>query len=178
VVCKELQEISQFCDEQLKIILPMTTTTTTTKNDNCHICKETFQPNQIKVRDHNHQTGEFRGLAHQACNLNYKDAHYIPVVFHNLSGYDAHFIIKELSTQFQGTIKLLPINKEKYISFTKYVAGTNVSLRFVDSFRFMSQALGKLSSNLQNEQKSITKLFCNTEEEFLLLTKKGIFPYD
>jgi hypothetical protein len=178
---KELEEISQFCDEQLKIILPMTTittTTTTTTNDNCHICKQTFQPNQMKVRDHNHQTGEFRGLAHQACNLNYKDAHYIPVVFHNLSGYDAHFIIKELSTQFQGTIKLLPINKEKYISFTKYVAGTNVSLRFVDSFRFMSQPLGKLSSNLQNEQKSITKLFCNTEEEFLLLTKKGIFPYD
>jgi hypothetical protein len=177
---KELQEISQFCDEQLKIILPMTTTTTTTTtttNDNCHICKQTFQPNQIKVRDHNHQTGEFRGLAHQACNLNYKDAHYIPVVFHNLSGYDAHFIIKELSTQFQGTIKLLPINKEKYISFTKYVADTNVSLRFVDSFRFMSQVLGKLSSNLQNEQKSITKLFCNTEE-FLLLTKKVIFPYD
>jgi hypothetical protein len=64
VVCKELQEISQFCDEQLKIILPMTTTTTTTttRNDNCHICKETFQPNQIKVRDHNHQTGEFRAL--------------------------------------------------------------------------------------------------------------------
>jgi hypothetical protein len=169
-----LQEISQFCDEQLKIILPMTTKT----NDNCHICKQTFQPNQMKVRDHNHQTGEFRGLAHQGCNLNYKDAHYIPVVFHNLSGYDAHFIIKELSTQFQGTIKLLPINKGKYISFTKYVAGTNVSLRFVESFRFMSQALGKLTSNLQNEQKSITKLFCNTEEEFLLLTKKGIFPYD
>jgi hypothetical protein len=86
-----------------------------TTNDNCHICKQTFQPNQIKVRDHNHQTGEFRGLPHQACNLNYKDAHCFPIVFHNLSGYDAHFIIKELSTQFQGTIKLLPINKEKYI---------------------------------------------------------------
>jgi hypothetical protein len=95
--------------------------TTTTTNDNCHICKQTFQPNQIKIRDHNHQTGEFRGLAHQACNLNYKDAHYIPVAFQNLSGYDAHFIIKELSTLFQETIKLLPINKEKYISFTKYL---------------------------------------------------------
>ncbi|CAH1384296.1 unnamed protein product, partial [Tenebrio molitor] len=64
-------------------------------------------------------------------------------------GYDAHFIIKELSTQFQGTIKLLPINKKN---------------TFLLLNMLQAQALGKLSSNLQNEQKSITKLFCNTEE--------------
>jgi len=51
--------------------------------------------------------------------LNYKDSHCILAVFHILSGYDAHFIIKE--TTYDGRVELLPITKEKYISFTKNV---------------------------------------------------------
>ena len=52
----------------------------------------------IKVRDHCHFTGKFLGAAHNNCNLNrnyYKFK--IPVFFHNGKGYDAHFIIQELS---------------------------------------------------------------------------------
>jgi len=47
--------------------------------------------------------------------------HYIPVVFHNLSGYDAQFIIKEIAIAYEGQVDLLPITKEIYISFTKNV---------------------------------------------------------
>jgi len=42
-------------------------------------------------------------------------------VFHNLSGYDAHFIIKEIATAYEGYVELFSITKEKYISFTKNV---------------------------------------------------------
>jgi len=73
------------------------------------------------TRDHCHLTERFRGSAHSNYNLNYKDSHCIPVVFHNLSGYDAHFIIKEIATAYDGRVKLLPITKEKYILFTKNV---------------------------------------------------------
>ena len=62
----------------------------------CHICYKPFNGFDPKVRDHCHYTGRYRGPDHRNCNLRYRIPHYIPVVFHNLSGYDAHLFIKEL----------------------------------------------------------------------------------
>ena len=53
-------------------------------------------------------------IAHLNCNLNYKNLFYIPIVFHNLSGYDMHFIIKEIATAYDGHVDLFSITKEKY----------------------------------------------------------------
>ncbi|KAJ8914028.1 hypothetical protein NQ315_012052 [Exocentrus adspersus] len=128
----------------------------------CHICNKPFTSNDIKVRDHCHLTSKYRGATHQDCNLNYQNSFNITVVFHNLS----------------GPIRLLPVNKEKYISFTKIVEGTEVQLRFIDSYRFMSSSLDKLSSYLEDEKKTIVRAHCNTDKEFNLLTRKGVFPYD
>jgi len=54
-----------------------------------------FFPQCTRVRDHCHLKGRYRDSAYSNCNLNYKDSHCIPIDFHNLSGYNAHFIIKE-----------------------------------------------------------------------------------
>ncbi|XP_066601745.1 uncharacterized protein [Prorops nasuta] len=70
---------------------------------NCHICKKPFLPNQLRIRDHDHLTGKYRGPAHNNCNLNFKDSH-----------------LKNLVSQFPGL----------------------------------------------------------TEEQYSMLTRKGIFPYD
>ena len=49
-----------------------------------------------KVKDHCHYKGKYRGAAHNICNLRYRIPKEIPIVFHNGSTYDYHFIIMEL----------------------------------------------------------------------------------
>ena len=46
-----------------------------------------------KVRDRCHYTGEFRGAAHNICNLRYKIPKEILIVFRNGLSYDYDFIL-------------------------------------------------------------------------------------
>ena len=52
----------------------------------CFICDKPFAWQNVKVHDHCHITGMYRGAAHANCNINYKRPSYVPVCFHNLSG--------------------------------------------------------------------------------------------
>ena len=66
---------------------------------------------------HCHSTGKFTGAAHSECNLRYKVPKEIPIVFHNGSTYDYHFIIKQVAEEFEGEFKCLGEHSEKYITF-------------------------------------------------------------
>ena len=68
------------------------------------------------MRDHCHISGKVRGAAHFSCNANFKISKKVPVVFHNLKGYDGHLIMKELST-FDVSIDVIPCGLEKYMAF-------------------------------------------------------------
>ena len=67
--------------------------------DGCHICGEKYTDKDVHVRDHCHITGKFRDPAHQECNLKLRikpEDIKIPVIFHNLHGYDSHFIMQQI----------------------------------------------------------------------------------
>ena len=94
------------------------------KQEVCHICKKGFNTDDNnnkkyhKVRDHCHYTGKYRDDAHDICNLRYKIPKEIPIVFHNGSTSDYHFIIKESAEEFEGEFECLGENTEKYITFS------------------------------------------------------------
>ena len=71
----------------------------------------------LKVKDHCHCTGKFRGAAHTICNLRYKVPKNIPVVIQNDS-YDTHFIINQLAKEFKVELDCIGENMEKYITFS------------------------------------------------------------
>ena len=141
-----------------------------------------------RVRDHCHLTGTYRGAAHNKCNLQYRRPKFIPVVFHNLSGYDSHLFIKNLGVT-EGNINCIPNNEEKYISFSKdIVVGeyTNKNgkvitikqqLRFIDSFKFMPSSLDKLVENLDKNCCVNTSKFYKGKQLSLLM-RKGVYPYE
>ena len=71
----------------------------------------------LKVRDHCHYTGEYRGAAHGICNLKHIVPKKIPTVFHSGSNYDYHFMIKESQEKFKKQLACLGESTEKYITF-------------------------------------------------------------
>ena len=85
-----------------------------------HIFKTQYQANDIRVRDHCHISGKYRGSAHQDCNLKLRvdfKAYKLPVIFHDLRSYDSHFIMQEIgkiSKEKQLDINCIPNNMEKY----------------------------------------------------------------
>ena len=116
-----------------------------------------------EVRHHCHYTGKYRGAAHNICNLRYKILKEVPVVFHNGSTYDDHFIVKELVKEFEGNFECLGENTEKYITFSvplkKKIGNKNIEItykiKFIDSYRFLSSTkmiLDNLSEELHNNK--------------------------
>ena len=124
-----------------------------------------------KVRDHCHITGKCRGSAHWSCNINLKISKKVPAIFHNLKGYDSHFIFQELR-KFDCRVSVIPNGLENYLSFT-----LNGNIVFIDSMLFIKSSLDKMVKNLSDEDlKYLTKEFSG--EEFELVKKKGVYPYN
>ncbi|XP_046585666.1 uncharacterized protein LOC124292570 [Haliotis rubra] len=172
--------------------------------DTCHVCQEPFDSESVKVHDHDHmvERNNYRGAAHKDCNLQLKFKKskkekrgkkgdqgrnkagnkerkgpdcVIPIIFHNLRGYDSHHLIKHLDKSVNQQLSCLANNMEKYISFS---IG---NLRFIDSLQFLSAPLDTLVTNLVKKDPS---QFCHLRKEFPipsqaeLLLRKGVYPYD
>ena len=100
------------------------------KATSCHICGKKYKKSDKRVRDHCHINGEFRGSAHNQCNRDFTISDKIPVIFHNLKGYDSHFIMQEIGKIIENNtyidkkgetrqhkINVIPNNMEKIHGF-------------------------------------------------------------
>ena len=142
--------------------------------DNNYICR--FCEKEIlsdKVRDHCHLTGAYRGPAHNTCSIKVKqkDSNFIPFAFHNFSNYDSHMFFKRLVDLKKDKVnfKILPKTNEEYIA-VKYGC-----IRFVDSYRFLSESLDKVVKILvEDDFKILKKVFPDKRQ---CLNKKLAYPY-
>ena len=160
---------------------------------NCHICdQKLFRDKKtgkiLKVRDHCHFTGEYRGAAHNDCNLKCKKPLFLPVILHNLQGYDSHLFIKQLA-KVSGDFSTIPSTEEKCITFSKRITVDHYysknmgkllpkkfEIRFIDSFKFLSTSLANLVSNLESSDfKNLNRVI---KDNSSLLIRKGVYPYD
>ena len=140
-------------------------------SNTCWICEKLIDNDDEKFRDHCHVTGKFRGAAHWSCNINLQLTKNVPVIFHNLRGYDSHLIFNELD-KFDVKIKVIPNGLEKYMAFF-----LNKNLVFIDSMQFMNSSLEKLVKNLSdNDFKYLTEEFGSKNLE--LLKQKDAYPYE
>ena len=144
----------------------------------CWICKKALLPG-LGHRDHDHLSGEYRGPAHASCNLQYSfKGHRLPIFFHNLRGYDGHFLLRAAG-KVSATLKMTCLAKtaEAYMSFT---IG---SCEFKDSALFLSAPLSQLVEDVrkagaQTFQQLHKAFSAHSEHARALLLRKGVFPYD
>ena len=188
---EEEETIKEFCKNPKPICMTKEDWAVFNNTTNCYICHKVFEMKESKrtyfdkkqgkevkrlyldkVRDHCHLTGKFRGAAHYGCNFKLSlnpDTLTIPVVFHNLRGYDSHLIMQAIS-KTEGNIKCIPNNMEKYISFSLR------QLRFIDSAQFLLASLDKLVK--ASKDFHITNKFEPDLSRQALLLKKGVYPYE
>ena len=169
------EHASKIINYEKKKMIPLTTEEKIYHNKQkiCYICKKEFNNNDkkiYKVRDHCQYTGKYRGAAHNICNLRYKVPKESPIVFHNGSTYDYHFIIKELAKEFNGNFECLGENTEKYITFSLPIKKTienkdleiAYKIKFIDSYRSMVSSLSKLADNLSEGIHNNKCVNCNS----------------
>jgi hypothetical protein len=117
--------------------------------------KETGRFSDRRVADHDHITGEFRGVAHDRCNRQASalKRFRVPVLFHNLKGYDGYHVIHALA-RLDGAKKRLKViakSMESYTSFTYNEEGLHMI--FLDTNQFLKGRLADHVRNLYNSFK-------------------------
>ena len=158
------------------------------ESSECYICKVKYVEGEKPIMDHCRITGKYMGSAHDACCSKLRmnpDKIRVPVIFHNLRGYNSHLIMQQIGKIAKDKsyvdkngerknlkINAIPNNMERYMAF---MLGNN--LTFIDSFQFMSSSLDKLVSNMRKEDLKYTSMaFYGYKLD--LMSKKGIYPYD
>ena len=135
----------------------------------CCICNQKIKDKEDKVRYHCYLTSEYKGPAHKECS---KIPRKLPIIFHNLEGYDGHLIFRELNNFKDIDIQVIPKTNERYMSII-----VNNSIVFLDSLQFCKASLDSLAGNLEdNDFKHLISEFLPNKLE--ILKRKDAYPYE
>ena len=125
-----------------------------------------------EIRNHWHITGKYRGAAHSQCNLKLRISRKLPIIFHNLEGYDGHLIFRELNNFKAIDIQVIPKTNERYMSI---IANNNIV--FLDSLQICKASLDSLAGNLEDSDfKHLISEF--PKDKLELLREKDAYPYE
>ena len=198
---EDLKPIYEILKTPKPMVMSDSDKTAHEKSENCYACGTRFGTMRInertkkkekivKCRDHCHITGKYRGAACDKCNLRMRVPKFVPVLFHNLEGYDSHLFVKSLGLK-EGDIKCIPKTDEKYISFSKNVPMETLlsedgkkkticlEMRFLDSLKFTLKSLDALVKTLgKNDFRTLTSQMSVDSKSLELLKRKGVFPYE
>ena len=107
---------------------------------------------------------------HKECNSKLRIPRKIPIIFHNLEGYDGHLIFRELNNFKDVDIQVFPKTDERYMSII-----VNNNIIFLDSLQFLKALLDSLAANLKDDD--FTHLLSEFPKDKLeLLRKKRYIP--
>ena len=96
----------------------------------------------------------------------------LPIIFHNLEGYDGHLIFRELNNFKDIDVPVIPKLNKRYMSII-----VNRNIIFLDSVQFLKASLDSLAGNLQDTDfKHLLSEF--PEDKLDLLRKKDAYPYE
>jgi hypothetical protein len=174
-----MTKLNACCEKHQKPVLTKQEEKEFQNNDMCIFCSK--KVNKIdKVRDHDHFTGKYEGVAHSKCNIKahqmFKNKINIPVVFHN-ANYDIKCFIsafKKIVSEdcFVKNIGGIACNMEIY----KSININNFTI--IDSYAHLTSSLDTLIKNLPDDKKTLLRTISNNDEEFNLIKKKGFYPYE
>ncbi|GBB98196.1 hypothetical protein RclHR1_31610001 [Rhizophagus clarus] len=136
----------------------------------CWICKGKFDidTNEIERLESKKAT---KAIASEKAKA---DKTPIPVVFHNLRGYDSHLVCKSVGRSVNAhQIKVIVETFERY-KFIKVG-----QLKYIDSQQFMNNSLAILTKSLGDNYPITSQHFKDfTPGQISLATRKGIYCYD
>ena len=145
-----------------------------------NIKNENIIENKIKVVHHDHafENNNILGFICRECNLQIKDDKSIPIYFFNGMKYDNSILLKSLCDIYKDEMTLNCIGNScesfKMIDFK--FKNMKYSFKLLDICNFVQGSLSKLSENLLDKDKIITKK--HFPDNFNLLKQKTCFPYE
>ncbi|XP_041350453.1 uncharacterized protein LOC121369418 [Gigantopelta aegis] len=141
-ILADYQEINKILEDPVPVRLTQWDKQLIDCTTVCYLCGDEIEHD--RHIDHDHLTGEFRGVCHSYCNVNYQECKFVPVVCHNASRYDNHLILQAAELFAGSQLKCIPHNSEHFLMFE--IDG----LRFLDSYKFLNTSLQTLATNLKS----------------------------